>query len=106
VRYAHIFSFVFQEEALLESEAIKSENVLLKDETQDLKKKLSTLEQELKNSKDACDMVESKTAAYEDLMLIKGITHREMMRAWNEDGVIVSVDNLMTPVRGAKKRRS
>jgi hypothetical protein len=39
-------------------------------------------------------------------MLIKGITHREMMRAWNEDGVIVSVDNLMKPVRGAKKRRS
>ena len=93
---------------------VKQQLEVANNECQTLKAKLSgqdlnieTLQYGLKNSREACDMAESKVAAYEDLMLIKGITRREMMKAWNNDGEIVIVANLMKPVRtGGKKRRT
>ena len=86
---------------------VNNECHTLKAKISDQDLNIETLQYGLKNSREACDMAESKVASYEDLMLIKGITLREMMNAWNNDGEIVSVANLMKPVRtGGKKRRT
>lgn len=114
----------------VEVETLKSTNASLLGETRELKSALASYEQQLAAAKadlinkqsaaksdletmesalracrEARGMAESKVAAYEDLLLNKGVTRREMMGAWNDDGEIVSTARLMVPVRGGKRRR-